>query len=432
MNSLPAYIINLEDRKDRLQHTLDQFRDKVEFNYNIVSTKKKKDGRLDLWNNLVKVVEKAKTLKMPFVIFCEDDHLFTSSYSNRNLLKEIENANQHDADLLLGGVSWFDNTFQLSLNLFWVSNFTGLQFTVIYARFYDTILAAEFGPLDVADIKLSQLTNKKFVIHPFISIQKEFGYSDITTKNNKSGYVKQLFKSSSITFSRLKKVRRFYDKIEEDYLAPIDADFSDISIPTYIINFQDDAEALAKIKIQFVDKPEFDIKIISGYRNNMGKPLIWKNLQNIVHTAIDNEDDVIIISKGYNKFSQHYNRDILIKNIIRANELGVEILLANAVNLEQILPLGDHRYWFNVVEDSTFYIIYKSLFEKILSFNYREGDKALKTLSMLSSQKMLLYPFITENTNHKMLETLKWDETRLEQIRLAMSNLNDLNSFRKF
>lgn len=430
MNNLLVYVINLDERKDRLQHTLDQFKDKLEFDCNIISTKRKKKPTLGLWNNLLKIVKKAKSLGIPFVIFCEDDHLFTNSYRYKNLLKAIKDVDQYEADLLLGGVSWFNNALQISEQVFWVCEFTGLQFTVIYKRFYDTILNTEFGPLDVADIKLSKLTNKKFVIHPFISTQKEFGYSDITTKNNKTGHVKQLFRSSSITFSRLKKVRRFYNKIEKDWLAPIDTDFSDISIPTYIINFQDDTEALAQIKTQFIHKPEFDIKIIAGYRDNMGKPSIWKNLRNIVQEAIDNEDDVIIISKDYNKFSQHYNRDTLIKNIIRANEMGVEILLANAVNLEQILPIGEQCYWFNTVEDSTFYIIYKGLFEKILSFNLREDDKALKIISMLSSHKMLLYPFITENTNHT-LANLKGDETRLNEMRVAMSKLNDLNSFRK-
>lgn len=426
MATIPVSIINLKERSDRLQHILDQFKFRTEFDFTILSSNRITDGRLGLWNNLLKTVNKAKKLKMPFIIFCEDDHLFTSSYSYKNLLISIQDGERYGGDLLLGGVSWFDNALQINKKLFYVSKFTGLQFAIIYSRFYDTILDAEFGPIDVADIKLSELSCKKLVIHPFISIQKEFGYSDITIKNNKAGYVRKLFKSSSTTFSRLKKVKRFYNGFSE-INSTASEDFSEISIPTFIINHFVEPCIVDGIKLKFSDKKEFDITITHCNRNKIEKEEIWEHLQNIVQTAINNEDDVIIVSHGVPTFSRDYNRFSLIKNIIDSHEMGAQLLLLNAFNIDQIVPVTNERYWFNQVENSTFYVIYKGLFQKILGYSFKKGDEIFKIFSMLSGHKMILYPFLVKDLNLNTPKTLTMDEKRLEIIKAAMIEMNNFN-----
>lgn len=63
---------------------------------------------------------------------------------------------------------------------------------------------------DVADRKIADLTPNKFLIYPFISIQKEFGYSDVTIKNNKEGYVTQIFEKASMVLNSLNRVKQFY------------------------------------------------------------------------------------------------------------------------------------------------------------------------------------------------------------------------------
>ena len=45
---------------------------------------------------------------------------------------------------------------------------------------------------------------------PFISTQKEFGYSDATTKNNTEGYVDQIFSATTEKLQHLVKVAFFY------------------------------------------------------------------------------------------------------------------------------------------------------------------------------------------------------------------------------
>ena len=47
---------------------------------------------------------------------------------------------------------------------------------------------------------------------PFISVQKEFGYSDVTFFNNTPNYVGKLFEKTSKELSVLNKVKKYYDQ----------------------------------------------------------------------------------------------------------------------------------------------------------------------------------------------------------------------------
>lgn len=67
---------------------------------------------------------------------------------------------------------------------------------VIYRKFFPTIKTITgFNGSEALDHKLSNLTTNIFVLYPFISVQKEFGYSDVTFLNSNSGRVTQLLNS---------------------------------------------------------------------------------------------------------------------------------------------------------------------------------------------------------------------------------------------
>jgi glycosyl transferase family 25 len=118
---------------------------------------------------------------------------------------------KNEADILSGGISSVTSIIEVSPNLFWMEKFTGLQFTILFRNFFKSIVEADFGNNDCADLRIGELTQNKFFTQPFISIQKDFGYSDATIKNNKPGIVKEFFDNSIKTISMLKKVNRFYE-----------------------------------------------------------------------------------------------------------------------------------------------------------------------------------------------------------------------------
>ncbi|AQW97164.1 hypothetical protein [Elizabethkingia anophelis] len=207
---IPLYIINLKERKDRLIHILNEFKDKNEFFVEVIQSTRNEKGNVGLWNNVRRCVKLAIERGEDFIILCEDDHVFTKDYSYDFLYKCITEAYEKKCDILLGGVSWFEAGIQISNDLFWIEKFTGLQFTVIYNTLFNKILATDFGDLDAADQKITFLSSDKILMYPFISTQKEFGYSDVTNENDKTNRIEKLFDETQQKLEILNKVRNYY------------------------------------------------------------------------------------------------------------------------------------------------------------------------------------------------------------------------------
>lgn len=165
-----------------------------------------------MWKTFYDIVRKEAEMKSEFFIFCEDDHVFTKEYSEQFLLKQICLAKELGADILSGGMSWHDMVLQVKNDLFWVNRFNGMQFTIIFQHFYEKILLSDRDADRITDNFLSTLTDSIFVTFPYISIQKEFGYSDVTKGNNEEGYVKGLFEKTENSLAILNKVRNYYGK----------------------------------------------------------------------------------------------------------------------------------------------------------------------------------------------------------------------------
>ena len=211
MQNIQTYIINLKKRTDRKDHILKEFLGREEFNLDVVEACEHESGAIGLWNTIRHILQ-SQVRDEEYIIICEDDHQFTKHYSKELLSKSIRSASLKGADVLVGGASWFNSALQISSDLFWIEKFSGLQFCILFKKFYKTILNADFKEGDAADYKISALTKDKLLIHPFISTQKEFGYSDITRKNNDNeGYVTQIFSDSSEKLNQLREVALFYN-----------------------------------------------------------------------------------------------------------------------------------------------------------------------------------------------------------------------------
>lgn len=196
--SIPTYIVNLKSRKDRLKHIKQQFNNKPEFDFHIIKVCQHEKGNIGLWQSFQKVIKIAEENDDDVIIFVEDDHIFTEHYQWNFLFSNIIEGNRQGLDILLGGITGgFKNVVPITKNRLWIDHFWGTQFTIIYKRFYNKILEANFEEKDTLDDFLSNLTSNKMVLYPFISIQKEFGYSDVTKSNNIEGNITAYFEKSS-------------------------------------------------------------------------------------------------------------------------------------------------------------------------------------------------------------------------------------------
>lgn len=208
---LKTYILNLPKRQDRRKSIEKGFYGKDLFDTEILCPIIHVVPRISHWLSFQQSVVKAKEQQLPCFLFCEDDHIFTQAFDESKLVELIDEVDAMEADLLLGGISWMESPLQITNQLFWVDKFNGIQFAVIFSRFYDRILDYDMQKDDiVTEIVLSNLSDRIFVCYPFISVQKEFGYSDVTIKNNQDGYVTDLFKNTRKKLDIQNKVRQYY------------------------------------------------------------------------------------------------------------------------------------------------------------------------------------------------------------------------------
>lgn len=210
---ISTYVINLPKHIDRRESIEKEFCNKPEFLLEIVPAETHKIGAVGLWKSIKKIVKYAMTQSTDDVILiCEDDHIFTEAYKRDSLFKYILKGAEYNTQIIFGGVGGVHNMVFVTDGLYWVDKVWCTQFIVIYRNAFQIILDAPFTNEDVADEFLCKILANKLVIWPFISVQKEFGYSDVTENNTRLGVLTQLFDEANRRFERYNAIKKRLNK----------------------------------------------------------------------------------------------------------------------------------------------------------------------------------------------------------------------------
>ncbi|ULT23578.1 hypothetical protein KUH03_31070 [Sphingobacterium sp. E70] len=132
---IKTFAINLKHRADRRKHIIGQFERKKEFDLEIFDAIIDQNGSLGLIKSVLSIVKTASELDLDYVLICEDDHQFTEHFSSEFLLDQIHTSKRMGAEVLLGGVSWYDAAVRVKENLYWLNQFNGTQFLLIYKNY---------------------------------------------------------------------------------------------------------------------------------------------------------------------------------------------------------------------------------------------------------------------------------------------------------
>lgn len=389
---IPVFVANLKKRLDRRGHIEKQFADKSEFYLNIITAHEHQIGAIGLWHTLRDILSIASSENFDFFIFCEDDHVFEKNYNEKLLVNAIKEAKNLNADILLGGVSWVENSLKMSDLLVWVDKFSGTQFAIVFKKFYKTLWSCDFTERDAIDFKISALTMKKFVIFPFISTQKDFGYSDASAGlSGFGGVVSETFIRSSNRISESISVDNYYNKRNvHNYVRK--SFIESVTIPTYVIMTQKDDNFFLRTLKQFDKRKEFHIrKDISKSDNND----ILYQIKNCLKDSIEKDDDLVILCTDKHKFTIHYERYLLIKNLISANKHGIEILFGGIGNFSGAVPINKSLYWIFSAENFHFAIFYKKAIKALYKSISKGKNISMKTLCDISIYKAVIFPFIS-------------------------------------
>lgn len=392
---IQTFLINLPNRVDRKNNILNEFSGKTEFSINIVEPEYNVNPNVSLWETFKVIAERSIQEDFDYVLICEDDHIFTNFYQPDQLFKYIDEAMKRQSDVLLGGVSSFQSVFSVCNGLIWVERFTGTQFTILFKNFFNKIISANFGLYDSTDYTISDLSENKFFIFPFISVQKEFGYSDINPKNALSGNVTGLFAHASAAMHYLLDGEAFYFAPHFNIKSKHDPE-EDTVISTFIINLKERPDRLNHIVSQFRDKPEFSISIIEACRHEIGTVGLWQSIRSIVEIALRDDEDLIIICEDDHCFTENYSKKKLWDNILEAHNQGADILSGGVSGgFSQAVPVAHDRFWVNHFYGTQFIVLYKKIFKKIIEYKYDDFVTTDNCLASLTSNKMVIYPFIS-------------------------------------
>lgn len=212
--------------------------------------------------------------------------------------------------------------------------------------------------------------------------------------------------SDTVRYSLLRQTaRKHYEKRLNwnVWLERMDKLFTDISnneegvyIPIYAINMKSREKRRQHIVSQFEGRKEFDFHLVEACEHSKGTIGLWNSIVKIIRMAKEQKEKVIIICEDDHFFTENYSWRLLLKQIQEAYNQRAEILSGGIGGFGQAIPTGNHRYWVDWFWCTQFIVIYASLFDTILSYEFKENDTADGVLSALAYNKMVIYPFISE------------------------------------
>lgn len=421
MQKIDTFVINLKERTDRLAHIKNEFDGKKEFNVIIVEATKHTNGALGLFDSFKRCVKRSLEENMDFIILCEDDHIFTTAYSYKTLEECISVGQKSGFDLLLGGVSGFRNAIPYNENIFWVESFTGAQFTVVFKKFFEKFLTIELKGWQNIDIEMSNHTDHIFALYPQISFQKTFGYSDVTPKNN-SVRIEDYFYKTEHRFQQQLFVRSYYRTLLEKWKSE-EADFI---LPVYVMASKDGGDRKKHINSVFNGKSEFDLTVVEVEKTGADHRDRYQTLLNIVKLAQSREEDLIAVCDDTHTFTEAYDRDILMNAILKAYNLDNRILFGGFLGTTANTVFLDHDlFWVDVCDEPGFMVLFSNVFSSILESPIGEKTSYGQHLSLLTSNKVAIYPMISTYTelqrNKQTLSVYIIDREEVSKRTLAWS-----------
>ena len=166
-----------------------------------------------------------------------------------------------------------------------------------------------------------------------------------------------------------------------------------IKIPVYVIMCGDKYENVLN---QFLGRFIFDVHIFKSFPNQNEQKNIWHGIVNAIKIITQEDDDFVIICLNKHMFTDVFDERLLIESIKSAGMLGVDLLLGGIGNFKYAVPLSTNLFWIDSFRYSQFIVIYRTIFEDVVSYNFNDNDTVDGVLSELTSRKMVVYPFISE------------------------------------
>lgn len=143
-------------------------------------------------------------------------------------------------------------------------------------------------------------------------------------------------------------------------------------LSTYVAYVQEKKEVKKRLSAQFNGRKEFNCIWMAV--KDMKNIDLWNCLVKAVKDAMEKEEEVISFCLESHSFTVYYTYPMFLRNVLNAHQKHMDLLLGGKSRPVQ------------------FFVIFASLFEKILLYDFQEADSLETVLLELSQQTLVFYP----------------------------------------
>lgn len=176
-------------------------------------------------------------------------------------------------------------------------------------------------------------------------------------------------------------------------------EYSDFHIPVYIFNLSDKTERKELILSQFEGRREFEPILVKACQHRIRAVGLWQNIVKAVQKAKKRKDEMIILCRDNHVFTENYSSSDFIRNVVKANEQGCDIMMGGVSDFGTAIPIAYSRYWVDWFLSTQFIIVYAHSFDIILNYNFKDTDSVNEVFSEIFTRKLIFYPFISRQRN---------------------------------
>ena len=119
----------------------------------------------------------------------------------------------------------------------------------------------------------------------------------------------------------------------------------------------------------------------------------------VEHAEKSGDDDVIVVCFNEHNFTNNFDGRLFLDVIVEASKRGAQLLIGGCQKVENMVPVTSSLFWVDVTSGASFYVVYRSVYRKILSITIDGGDADLdEIISQYIPNKFLVCPIISDSS----------------------------------
>ncbi len=113
------------------------------------------------------------------------------------------------------------------------------------------------------------------------------------------------------------------------------------------------------------------------------------------------DDDVIVICFNNHCFTDSFDERLFLNTVVEASQRGGQLLLGGCQTMGNLVPVSQSLFWLDITSGASFYVVYRSAYEKILSIRVDDDDLD-KIITQYVPNKFLICPVVSQSSEQDL------------------------------